>query len=191
MSTRRSSGGAVTAEFSLALLAFLILSFGVLEVARALYLINILPMVTQRAAIAAANTDVQDAAGLAAVRAQALFRSGPGTLTLGAPITDAHIRIDYLSLSGPNAAMMAPVAATALPSCPVNNRIACMKDMYGPSCIRLVRARICDPAITATCERVPYQSMLAISRLPFLLPAAPSIVNAETLGAQPGAAPCP
>jgi Flp pilus assembly protein TadG len=188
---RRPGKGSVTAEFSLALLAFLICAFGVLEVTRAVYMINILPMVTQRAAIAAANTDVRNTAALAAVREQAMFRTGPGLLTMGAPITDAHVRIDYLALAGPNSAMMTPVATTALPNCPVNNRVTCMQNLYAPACIRLVRVRICDPASAATCERVPYQSLLSFSRLPFRLPVAASIVSAESLGARPGDAPCP
>ncbi|MET0320012.1 MAG: pilus assembly protein [Duganella sp.] len=187
----RRTAGTVTAEFSLALLAFLTFSLGVLEVARALYVINMLPMITQRAAIAAANTNVRDAAALAAVRQQAMFRNGPGMLTMGTPISDAHVRIDYLALAGPAGAMMTPVAGSALPNCPANNRIACMKDLYGPECVRLVRVRICDPAATATCERVPFQSLLSFSRLPFRLPVAASIVSAESLGARPGDGPCP
>lgn len=191
MNAARQRAGVVTAEFSLVLVAFLLLVFALMELARVMYLFSTLTMVTQRAATQAANTDFANAAAVQAVRQQAVFRDSPGTLLLGAPVSDAHVRISYLSLSGASAAMMTPIASGALPACPVNNRIACLKDPYAASCIRLVKVQICDPAITATCEPVVYRSLFSSLPLPIKLPIATAIAPAETLGAMPGEAPCP
>jgi hypothetical protein len=106
-------------------------------------------------------------------------------------VSDAHVRIDYLSLSDSGTVAMTAIPAAALPSCPANNRINCMKDPYGASCIRLVRAQICDPAVTDSCVNVRYQGLFSLVSLPINLPRASSIASAETLGAAPGDAPCP
>lgn len=190
MSARRRAGGLVTAEFSLVLVLFLTMTFGVLEVGRAMYMFNVLRMVTQRAAQAAANADFSDPEAMAAVRRYAVMRSTPGALIMGAPVTDDHVRIDYLSLAGAAGKAMVPIAAGGMPACPVNNRIACMHDPNGAACIRLVRVRICDPADTGTCRHTPYRTMFPLVRLPLQLPLAPTVAGAETLGAMPGDGPC-
>lgn len=187
----RAQGGVVAVEFSLVLMLFLVMAVGVIECARAMYLYNTLEMVTQRAASLAANADFRDSAAMNAVRQKAIFRTSAGTLMLGAPITDAHVRIDYLALTYAGAPALTEIPAAALPACTVNNRITCMKDPYDASCIRFVRARICDPAVTDTCNRVQYQALLSLVSLPLSLPNATAITNAETLGATLGAAPCP
>lgn len=183
--------GSVTAEFSLVLTMFLIMMCGLLELARVLYLFNTLQMVTARAASAAAHTDLHDAAALATVRQQAVFRDSAGGLALGAPVTDAHVRIDYLSLAGPDDDMLREIAAAALPACAVNNRLTCLRNPYDAACVRLVRARICDPADAGTCRSVAYRSVFTFMPLPLQLPTAPAIARAESLGAGPGAVPCP
>ena len=116
----------------------------------------------------------------------------PGTTRpiLGAPVTDEHIRIDYLALSGAGGTM-SEIPAASLPSCPANNRVTCMQNPYGPSCIRLVRARLCDPADTGQCVRVAYQPLFSFIAVPLSLPSAPAVMTVETLGAPPGRAPCP
>jgi hypothetical protein len=194
MSTRprvRSSAGAVTAEFAIVITVFLAIVCGVVEMARLLYIFNTLQVVTQRAAEAAANADYSDAAAMSGVRRRAIFRDSAGTLTLGAPVTDAHVRIDYLSLSDAAGATITEIPTASLPSCPANNRVACMQNPYGSSCIRMVRARICDPADTGQCVRVAYQPMFSFIAIPLNLPRAPAVRTVETLGAPPGQAPCP
>ena len=190
MSAPGKPKGLVTAEFSVVLVLFLVLTCGVLEVGRAMYVLNALRMVTQRAATAAAHTDFSNPAALQAVRQQAVMRSTPGTLVMGAPVSDAHVRIDYLSLSGPGGALVKPIAAADLPACPVNNRLACIKDPYGAACIRLVRVRICDPAVTDRCQSTAYRAMFPLVRLPIALPLSTTIVGADTLGAVAGDGPC-
>jgi hypothetical protein len=187
----RSDAGVAAVEFSLVLVLFLTITFGVIEMARAMYLFNTLEVVTQRAATLAANADCRSGTAMAMVRQQAIFRDTPGSLMLGQPITDAHVRIDYLALPNASAPVMTVIPTASLPACPANNRVTCMKDPYDAACIRLVRARICDPAVTDSCNSVPYQSLFSLLSLPLTLPKATAIVSAETLGATPGAVPCP
>lgn len=188
---RHAGCGSVTAEFSLILVAFLMLVCGILEVARIIYLFNTLQVVTLRAATQAAQRNFRDAADMDAVRRHAVFRDTPGVLPLGAPVSDSHVRIEYLALAGSAGAMMTVIAPSALPSCPVSNKLNCMKDPYGPSCIRLVQARICDPAYADSCHGVPYQGLFSFIRIPLTLPMATAIVPAEALGVRPGDPACP
>lgn len=182
--------GAFTAEFAFVVILFLMIVGAAFELARVLYMFNTLQMVTQRAATLAANADFSNSADMNKVRQRAVFRDSPGLLAAGAPVTDAYVRIDYLSLSGAGATMAA-LPSTSLPACAANNRVTCMRDPYNASCVRLVRARICDPADTAQCRSVPYQVLFPFLGMPINLPKATAIVNAETLGAPPGHAPCP
>jgi hypothetical protein len=182
--------GALTAEFGLVLVLFLTMACAVLELARLIYLYNTLQVATQRAAALAAQVDFRDAAAFDQVRRQAVLRDSAGGLLLGAPVTDAHIRIDYLALSNTGGVTPTPIPTAALPACPANNRIACMADPYGASCIRLVRARVCDPAVPEACTGVPYQPLFSFLGMRFNLPKATVVTSAETLGAA-GQAPCP
>ncbi|WP_116994474.1 hypothetical protein [Duganella sp. BJB476] len=90
---------------------------------------------------------------MATVRQTAIFRQGPGGLPLGAPITDAYVRIDYMAqLRGSDGTLTSvPIAPANLPACPASNRLVCMNDPYDASCISLVRVRICDPASAGSC----------------------------------------
>ncbi|HEX8404002.1 MAG TPA: TadE family protein [Duganella sp.] len=187
----RASAGAVTAEFAMVVIVFLVIVCGVLELARVMYMFNTLQMVTQRAAALAANADFSNAAAMNAVRQSAVFRNSPGMLAMGTPVTDAHVRIDYLSLGAAGGTAMAPITTAALPACPANNRVTCMRDPYDASCVRLVRVRICDPAQAGECRNVRYQALFSFVGMPLTLPRATAIATAETLGAPPGQAPCP
>jgi hypothetical protein len=186
----RACGGAFTAEFALAVVVFLMVVCAVLELARVMYMFNTLQMVTHRAAALAANADFSKTGVMDAVRQRAIFRTSPGMLAMGAPVTDAHVRIEYLSLAGAGTTMR-PIAAADLPACPANNRIVCMRNPYAASCIRLVQVQICDPAQSGECRNVGYKALFSFVGVPINLPKATAIVNAETLGALPGQAPCP
>ncbi len=139
----RQQAGAVVVEFAMVLLVFLVLAFGVMELARIMYMFNTLQEVTRHAATLAANTDFTDNAAKSVARQAAIFRNSPGPLALGAPITDAHVRIDYLSLirNGANLTMT-EIPTSSLPNCSANNRIGCIKDRNDPACIRFVRVRV-------------------------------------------------
>lgn len=186
--------GAAAVEFALSAVIFFMVLFFVIEVARALYLTNTLLEVTRRAAYAAAVTDFSDANAMARVRQAAVLRNSPGTLMLGEPVTDAHIRIDYLSLTrNANGSMtLTPIPTAGLPACTARARINCATDPHGASCIRFVRVRVCKPGDgDSDCDPVPYQPLLTASGLGFNLPPSTTIAKAESLGFQPGSAVCP
>jgi len=189
---RRAQRGVAAVEFAMTVIVFITLLFVVIEAARALYLIATVQEATRRAAYAAAVSDFSDPAVMAEVRQAAVLRDTPGTLLLGAPVSDAHIRIDYLSLArnGSGALTMTPITAADMPACPARARVNCVANPNGASCIRLVRARLCAPG-GSDCDPVPYQPMLPLSGLGFSLPAAATVAKAESLGYVPGSALCP
>lgn len=190
----RGQHGVLAVEFAMVAIVLFTVLFAVLEMARMMYLWNTLQEVTRRAASGAAATDFSNPAAMDLLRASAVFRNGAGTLMLGDPVTDAHVRIEYLTLArdGNGALTMTPVAAGLMPACPGRNMINCASDPYGASCIRFVRARICAADGDAgSCNPVPYAPLPLIAGLTVSLPASPSIVRAGTLGYQPGDALCP
>ena len=192
----RASGqrGAVTAEFALVSLIFFTFVFAVMEMARAVYLFNTLQEVSRRAAMMAAVTDFSDPAAMAAVRRQAVFRDSPGALLLGDPITDAYVHIDYLSLASAAGGGLAltPIAAASLPACVARQRLNCVADPNGGSCIRFVQVRLCSPGSgDGACAPVQYQTLIPLISFPAMLPISTTIVRAESLGMRPGSPMCP
>lgn len=174
--------GVAAVEFALVAMIFFLLTFGIVELARALYICNTLQEVTRRAAALAANADFNSASALNNVRQQAIFRNSPGLLLFADPISDEHIKIDYLSIP---AGATKPEEMGALPASPEHNREICMADANCGECIRLVRVRICLPG-SSDCDAVPYKTLVSIIPLPFPLPMSTTVVTAETLGLQPG-----
>jgi len=188
----RAAYGATVAEFALCVVIFLGVMFFVMEIARALYLWNTLQEVTRRAAYAAAVSDFSNAAVMNGVRQSAVMRDSAGPLLLGAPVTDAHIRIDYLSLTRNGDGSLTPtqIPAGNLPACPTQARINCIANPFGNSCIRFVRVRICAPD-TDECGDVAYQPVFPLTGINLTLPQSPTMTKAESLGYQPGSALCP
>lgn len=184
----KAQTGVATVEFAISALLFFILVFGVIEVARAFYLFNTLQEVTRRAATAAASTDFSNTDALAAIRRDAIFRNPSGRLAGASDITDAHVRIEYLSITR-NGDSVAMAATATMPSSPAENRVECMKDPNSTTCIRLVRVRICMPGGGATCQAVPFQFMVPLIKRTFPLPKATTIKVAESLGFVAGSAP--
>src|SRR5437763_12928975 len=111
--------GTAAVEFSLVAIIFFTVVFGTLELARMEFLLNTLEEVTRRAASAAANADYRDAAAMQKVQADAVFRSSPGPLALGDPVTASNVKIDYLSLSK---ATWDLKHMSTLPACPAGNQ---------------------------------------------------------------------
>jgi hypothetical protein len=188
----RPQGGATLAEFALCVLVFLGVLFFVTEAMRAMYMWNTLQEVTRRAARAAAIGDFSDPAAMDAIRQSAVMRDSAGTLPLGTPVTDAHVRIDYLSLTrnADGSLSMTPIPAASLPACPVRAHLNCIANPNGASCIRFVRARICAPG-GAGCDAVNYEPLFPLTGIGNALSQATTIAKAESLGYQPGAAICP
>jgi Flp pilus assembly protein TadG len=184
--------GAAAVEFALLIGVFVVFVFGIIEVTRMMYIYNTLQEVTRRGASAAASTDFSDIAAMSTVQQNAIFRDSPGELLLAAPVTDKHIRIDYLALvrQSDGSTDMTPIPESSLPSCPARNRQICMTNPNATNCIRFVRVRVCDLASSTTCDAVSYQAITLLINLPVKLPTATTIAPAESLGFLPGMAPC-
>lgn len=199
LALRASQIGAFTVEFALLSMIFLTVLFAVLEVARVVYLFNTLQEVTRRAAHGASGTDYRIENSMDAIRWNAVFNTAPGELVFGKPVTDSHIRIDYLGLqraSDGTLSLTPPLVKDVdLPRCPSRNYFNCAHDQNstnGPlSCIRFVRVRICEPANTSTCDPVKYVPLVPFIPLSLTLPISTTIVKAGTLGYVPGATLCP
>jgi hypothetical protein len=184
--------GFAAVEFSLIAFWFFLFLFGIMELARIVYMYNTLAEATRSAAKSASNIDFNNTAKLDSARQQAIFRSSSGELVIGKPITDKNIVIDYMFLErqGNGSLLMKPIATASLPTCPSRNRQNCLENPYSASCIRLVRVRVCVEG-NNNCDRVPYEPLFweLLSGVP--LPNSTTIVTAETLGYSAGDALCP
>jgi len=169
---------------------FFTVVLGILELARIMYMYNTLAEVTRSAARAAANIDWRNTTELNLAKRRAIFRTSAGELPFGAPVTDQHIRIDYLYLKQSGATPYDPIPTGLMPGSPGRNRHNCLANPYGaatdPSstCVRIVRARICKPG--TDCEAVDYQMLIPLLNMGVRLPTSPTLVSAETLGYHPG-----
>lgn len=186
-SRKRLQQGTVVVEFGLVLMAFFMVVFTIIEIARLMFLFNTLQEVTRRAATAAAITDFTSTAKLDAVRQNAIFRNSAGGLALMSQLTDKSIRIDYLSLSRDTDGnlSMVPIPAGNLPSSPAENRRGCLVDPNSATCIRIVRARVCQSDIAPECEPMQFQSFVPLLSFSIALPRATTLARAESLGIAP------
>jgi hypothetical protein len=188
-----SQRGVAAVEFALVVIIFLTFVFAVFEIARLMYVYNTLQEVTRRAASAAASTDFKDTAAIALVKQKAIFLDSPGQLPLGDPISDEHVRIEYLALvrNADSSLAMTEIPGSSLPSCREENRRICMENPNATNCIRFIRASICDPLNQNTCDPVGLKSLAPLLALTVKLPTAPTIATAESLGYAPGVKSCP
>jgi hypothetical protein len=184
---KRLQQGATAVEFALLVLIFFTLVFGVIEFARLMFLFNTLPEVTRRAASAAATTDFTKPAELERVRQRAVFRYSAGALPLMKELTDEAVRIDYLAVKRNNdgSLSMVPIPPGSLPSSPAENRQVCLIDPNSPTCIRIVRVRVCKPSNSAACEPMLFRTMVSLIKFDLPLPTAPTLVKAQSLGLLP------
>jgi hypothetical protein len=179
--SKNSQGGTAAVEFSLTLMVFLLFIFGIIEMARVLYVMNTVQEVTRSAAHAAAKTNFADSSAMEYIRQRAVFRADSGYLLLAAPITDAHVRIDYMALVRAGSLQVLTRVPT-LPASPMMNRSTCIADPNDANCIRFVRVRICGSGTAGECIPVPYQTIVPLVPLSFNVPMATTIVTAESLG---------
>jgi Flp pilus assembly protein TadG len=186
----RAESGVAAVEFALVALLFFMVVFGIIELARIMYMCNTLAEVTRSAARAASNIDWRSTTELDLAKQHAILRDSAGELPFGAPITDQHIRIDYLYLKQGATTTYEPVSAGLMPGSPGQNRQNCLTNPYGNAtsssntCIRMVRARICKP--DSDCAQVDYQMLIPLLNLGVKLPTSTTIVTAETLGYHAG-----
>jgi Flp pilus assembly protein TadG len=178
--------GVAAVEFAIVASVFFLFIFGIMELVRVMYVINTLQEVTRRAAVDAAHKPT-DNDTLAQVRANAIFRDGPGILLLADPVTDAHVRIDYLALLRNADGSTSPtlIPPSSVPSTPAQNRVNCAANANAPNCVRLVRTRICAPSGDGACPSVPYKTLFSMIELPIPLPTSTTIVPVQGLGYTP------
>lgn len=171
--------GVAAVEFALGAAAFFIFIFGIIEMARAFYLVSTLVEVNRSAARTAAFADMGDPATRAAVLGNAMFE-GIGGLPLGGALTKSNLAVDYLNSS------LTPISVVN--NCPEQNIINCAANPDGNSCIRFVRVRLCADPAGATCAQVPYVPLVGIGFPPgtLNLPNFDTVTPAGTLGYQPG-----
>ena len=161
----RSQRGVAAVEFALVAMIFFTLLFGVLELARMLFVLNSVQEVTRRAAREATVRWVS-AGDQATVRQLALF--GNSALPWGADVTSGAIAIDYLQANG------SVVASGALPVSPADNLSACGDALRVASCIASVRVSVTGVSYT------PMLSLFGFLNLP--LPPSQVTMHAESMG---------
>jgi hypothetical protein len=183
--------GVAAVEFALVVSMFLLLVFGIIEVARLMYMYNTVSEVTRSVARAAANISFIDDSSLNLARKRAVFNEANGILPFGKPITSDHIRIEYLHLGVKGGGReLQIIPSGSMPASPARNRVNCMADSTGTNCIRAVQVRICQEGNTAgACTPIPYQTLMPLVSLPLTLPTSLTIVTAESLGYQVGDTP--
>lgn len=181
---KRFQQGATALEFGLVAIAFFGFVFGVIELARLMFLYNTLPEVTRRAASAAASTDFSKPAEVDRVRFQSIFRDSAGSLMLMKELTDESIRIDYMALrrNADNSLTMTAIPTASLPANPSENRKTCLVDPNSSTCIRIVRVRVCDAANSTGCDAIQFDSMIPFFELSIPLPVATTLAKAQSLG---------
>jgi len=190
-SSRRRQHGTAAVEFAIVSFAFFALFFGIVEMARAMYIINTLQEVTRRAAAFAANSDFSNEGIMQGVREHAIFRNSPGYLLFAQPVADTHLVIDYLWIQRIGGTLtMLPISSGSMPASPAANFANCLWDPYSDRCIRLVRVRVCTTADGDSREPVGYRPLVSLVPFSFGLPASVTIVTAETLGMPAGVPTC-
>ncbi|MDQ1814734.1 pilus assembly protein [Massilia sp. CCM 9210] len=178
--TRQRMRGATMVEFGMTLPIFLLFTLGMLEMARAVYLWNMLSNATYTAARGAALVDATDSAALEAVAQAAALPARGGGMSLGANGTDARIAISHLRSDFG--------LVTSVPACPSQNIVNCNANPNGASCVRFVRAQLCAPGSGAGCEPATYKPLFAGKALGwgFTYPSFAAVVPAASLGRQAG-----
>lgn len=190
----RAQDGVAALEFGLLALLFFTLVFGTFEVARLMYVYNTLHVVTHRVAQGAANIYPLETGKIDKLKRAAIFRDSPGELVLAPPVSDTHIRIEYLALTrtGNSGALnLVPIDTSTLPPNAAQHRQLCMNTPNAANCVRLIQVRICDPGDSDECQSVKSRMMLPLIDLRVPLHRATSIATVESLGYVAGASPCP
>lgn len=185
--------GVYAVEFSLVAIIFFLMVFGIVEFARMLYLFNTVQEVTRIAASAAVHENFRDTNRLQRIREAAVLRPAPGILPLGAPISDQHVRIEYLASvdDGSGSAELTVIPESQLPSCPIRNRHICMANPNASNCVRYVRARICEPSDADNCNKAHVTLMIPGLNFIVEVPRASFVLPVESLGYMPSMTACP
>ncbi len=173
--------GAAAVEFALCAMLFFSFVFGVIELARAMYLWSTMVEVTQRGGRLASKANFADTGELTAVRETAFFAGAAGGLPLRGDLSENNLLIEYLAHD------LTPVSP--MPACPEENIVNCSTNPDSASCIRFVRVRLCRESSGATCTRVDYVPLVGGAFFPagtLLFPTFTTITPVASLGIQPG-----
>lgn len=184
--------GTAAVEFALLAAIFFTFVFGIIEIARIMFVYNTLQEVTRRAAAEAVSVFPNSATALNEAKRKAVFRSTEGELVLADPVSDKHVRIDYLALTRDPVTgnlTLSEIPPFSWPASAARNRELCMSDPNAPTCIRFVRARICDTGDSGQCAPVHLRMLLPLVDLSVPLPNGETIAIAESLGYVQGTAP--
>jgi Flp pilus assembly protein TadG len=178
---RRRHAGAVAIELAGLMVLFCMMVFGILEVARMLFLWNTMSAVTRRGAAAVM------AAAPGADHSDALNQAAFG----GVPLTSPTVDGSYLQVTYLNAARE---AVATPPVCPSDNVVTCMTNPGDASCVRYVRVRLCQPGGGDTCDPVPVTPLAGVTSLLFgnttlYFPTFQTVTPVGALGYQPGGCP--
>jgi hypothetical protein len=172
-------------EVALLSIVFFTAIFGIIELSRLLYVYNTLQEVTRRAAALAVNVYPNDTAAINSSKQSAIFRNSPGELILASPVTDQHVRLDYLRFD------LSVMPTSTWPANAVTNRLICAGPPHAANCIRFVQAQICEPGTGDDCQAVNSQMLIPLLDWTVKLSKSTTIAAVETLGYVPGTAPPP
>lgn len=162
----RRQRGVASVEFALVCGVFLLIVFGIFELARLMYVHNTLQEVTRRAA---REMTVRWIDQVDEVRAIALF--GGASLPGGAEVTAESIRIEFLNPEG--------TAVTLFPEDASDNLSACGDAERVASCIYSVRVSIDGDS------DILYSPMISLFSVVFdglVLPSSSVTMHAESMG---------
>ena len=185
----RHQRGVAAIEVALLALVFFMVVFGVIETARMMYVFNTVQESTRRAASGASLVSHRDTTALNRIRQNAVFRTSPGSLVFGAPVSDQSVRIDYMALVRDGSSLtLTEIPEGSLPTCPRENRRVCMNNPNAANCIRFVRARICEEG--TNCSPVRYTPIIPLLSMTVDIPRSTTIHVVESFGSMPEGTPC-
>jgi hypothetical protein len=166
--------GVSAVEFGLIATLLFLLSLGIIEFGRFMYVWNTTQEITRHAAREATVNNF-DADSIDAIQREAIFNAdttGDAAVPGGPEIASTNVVIRYLNANG--------VPATPMPDNPEDNIEACLDVDRADSCIRYVEASVCQDD---DCTPVQYQPLIGM--FPFLaidIPRSTVIMPAESLG---------
>lgn len=172
---RSRQSGVAAVEFGLIATLLFLLSLGIIEFGRFMYVWNTTQEITRHAAREAAVRNF-DADSIDAIRREAIFSAdttGDVAVPGGPEIASTNVVIRYLNADG--------VPATPMPDNPEDNIAACLDVDRAASCIRYVEASVCMD--DGDCTPVPYQPLIGLFPLLAIdIPRSTVIMPAESLG---------
>ena len=130
--------GVAAVELALVAIPFFLLLLGAIEFGRLMYVWNTVQEVTRNAARQAVVTNFNDDTAINTIKNLAVFRTSPGSLPAALEVTNANIKVSYLSNINGN------LSEYPLPLKPSDNIAACLTALT--SCVRYVEVCVVSVA---------------------------------------------